>query len=104
MVADHYHMSKIGVSESEHLVDQNVLAYGFAVVDQQGLGIVPDLKPMILPKQLQGGLRVIAELRQCQTYGIVGFDMGGARQKRKGRIGDIDGIANNGFTEVQNNL
>ena len=80
MVANHYHMGKIGVPEPEDLVDQNILAHGFAVVNQQRLGIVPDLKPMILPKQLQGGLRVIAKLRQGQAHGIVGFDVGSAGQ------------------------
>ena len=86
MVANHDHMSKVGVSEAEYLVDQNILAHGFAVVNQQGLGVVPDLKPMIFPKQLQGRFRVIAKLRQRQTHGIVCFNVRGSSQQRESGI------------------
>lgn len=76
VVANHDHVGKVDVPEPEDLVDQDILAHGFAVVNQQGLGVVPDLKPMILPKQLQGGLRVIAKLRQGQAHGDHRFRCG----------------------------
>ena len=101
VVAHHHHMGEIGIMKLKDLAQGGVFPVIGIFVDDETAGAVPHLKTIARLKQLQVLVRMepVVDERPCHL--VLCRDAPGMGQKGKGGVGDVDGVADHRFTEIQ---